>query len=467
MPTYRLITDQQIETDCADLLPAYEQYLRDFRQSVACPSGFTVLPRITMQPGESLSALRDRILAQGQCDYNDLMGDSIPFPVLHEFPFGHVPDAVPGDGIYFAPGPMTVDSGNIVTSKPEADPFGAFGRIGPFNVESTDTRISAQKYRDWLTDQMNPLPFLYAPEVAVDDHFAFPPYADIGAGASAQIPAGWTVHEMTGLTETGDNNDFQDGEWAIIAARPVMCNINLDGGFWNRLYNTGSSKEWRAANPGAYLEVIFGSEQDEWWSDDNLMVTAISTPYCNCCYIDWWGQEQLHLFFAGQPVGAVQRAAGYYAKKMYGTIQGSCAHMLLDPQLALVQAQNDINDLKAWKTSVQPKIDAVLAGTGGGGTTDTGTAITILSAKYRQVANTTTFKDCTAVVQALVAAGKPFFVYSDASVNGNGPCLSDPSWGVNPKDPYPQILKELVVTYSKGGGAAQTVVFGQFAAVTF
>jgi len=141
--------------------------------------------------------------------------------------------------------------------------------------------------------------------------------------------------------------------------------------------------------------------------------------------------------------------------------------MLLDPQLALVQAQNDINDLKAWKTSVQPKIDAVLAGTGGGGTTDTGTTITILSAKYRQVASPTTFKDCTAVVQALVASGKPFFVYSDASVNGNGPCLSDPSWGVNPKDPYPGVLKELVVTYSKGGGAAQTVVFGQFAAVTF
>jgi len=131
-----------------------------------------------------------------------------------------------------------------------------------------------------------------------------------------------------------------------------------------------------------------------------------------------------------------------------------------DVQAMLVPLQQQITDLSN-------KIDAVLAGTGGGGTTDTGTAITILSAKYRQVASPTTFKDATAVVQALVTAGKPFFVYSDAGVNGNGPCLSDPSWGVNPKDPYPGVLKELVVTYSKGGGAAQTIVFGQFAAVVF
>jgi len=131
-----------------------------------------------------------------------------------------------------------------------------------------------------------------------------------------------------------------------------------------------------------------------------------------------------------------------------------------DVQAMLVPLQQQITDLSN-------KIAPLLAGTGGGGTTDTGTAITILSAKYRQVASPTTFKDATAVVQALVTAGKPFFVYSDAGVNGNGPCLSDPSWGVNPKDPYPGVLKELVVTYSKGGGAAQTVVFGQFAAVTF
>lgn len=368
MQTYRLITDQQIQDNLGDVLTSYEQYMRDFRQSVSCPNGWTVLPRIVKQPGETAMQLRERILAS-PCDYNDLMGDDIPFIVLHEYPFGHYPDAVPGDGLYFTPGTLTVDVDNVVISKPDADPFGAFGRIGPYNKQSTDTDKSMEEYRQWLTDEMNPLPWLYAPEVWIDDHFAYAPYDDIGNGARAQIPAGWTVKDLRTLVGVGDTNDMIDGEWAQLATRPVMVNFNLDGGFWNRLYNTGSAKDWRATNPGAYLEVIFGSEQDEFWNDDNLMVAATTTPYCNCCYCDWWGEEHMGLFFAGRPIGDVQRAPGYWAKKVYGTIQGSCTKMLLDPQLALLDQEKRLSAVEQKIPLMQTTIDDLKAsgtGTGGG-----------------------------------------------------------------------------------------------------
>jgi len=242
--------------------------------------------------------------------------------------------------------------------------------------------------------------------------------------------------------------------------------IGRDGGVGE--YNTGSMADFASGNVMIAVALMFCSNgwMMRYWPLQRALLAGGSVAVL----YDPWAQFSLAGWDETTPLATVflREMRANYEMIFSGvgdyTITRRAGDVAIDPRV-----DGLLTRVAALETQAKADAIAIAALTpgGGGDTTDTGTAITILSAKYRQVASTTTFKDATAVVQALVASGKPFFVYSDASVNGNGPCLSDPSWGVNPKDPYPGVLKELVVTYSKGTGAAQTVVFGQFAAVVF
>jgi hypothetical protein len=97
-----------------------------------------------------------------------------------------------------------------------------------------------------------------------------------------------------------------------------------------------------------------------------------------------------------------------------------------DVQAMLAPLQQQITDLKA-------QIAPLLASGAGGGTTDTGGAVVIVSAIYRQRDNHALSVDNTAEVAALVAKGIPW----------------DP--GDDLKDPFKGVVKEEVIVYTKGG----------------
>jgi len=444
MPTFRFITDQAIEDNCADLLPLVEQYHRNVQQK-SVPNGFTVLPRINAQ-GMAPFDLRARCMAV-PCDYNVLIGDGVPFLMQGADTYYHGYGPEPADGFYFGGSNLVFDSAGTIISWQDTGLQMAHSRMY-YRWQSEDTvdtslalyRKSLQRLLDSPRYEM-----LYAGVIAIDDHFAYDPFRSIGDGSRAQVPSWWTMRDLRSLPVTEAGGSRTDGEWEGTVTQPILVSVNLDGGFQQGFYNTGYSADWRRINPGIKFLIGFGSFFGNEQNDQNLLTGCTTTDWCSSGLCNWWGRLPIGLFLAGRPLGDVLTNNTASPGERYLTaISGWCTDMITDAQLALTQATADIAALKTWQATAAPQLAALVSagpGTGGGGGTPP-PGIVVIAAHYRQVANPSVFVDVTVQVQALVNAGTP--------------------WSVHPglADPYVGILKELWVQWTHGG-PVQTQVFAQ------
>lgn len=271
------------------------------------------------------------------------------------------------------------------------------------------------------------------------------------------------VQNVVDLSSETDYNFFstQSGKSFLLGAF-MDGGVARDGGIG--LYNTGSVADFASGTVPVAVMLLYcshGGEFDGWF----LQRAALAGGAVAVLY-DPWGSQTLAGWSGKAPISQFLLPFQSTGRNTVWCVVGDGTIGLVPQQereVTEAEFQSALTSMTAeFNTKYTALSDRVSvlerAGSGGGG----GNAVVILSAKYRQAAAPNVYKDCTAIVQALYNTGKPFYVYSETA-----PCLSDPSWGADPRDPYPRVLKELWVEYSKGGSKVPLVTFAQWAQVVF
>lgn len=217
------------------------------------------------------------------------------------------------------------------------------------------------------------------------------------------------------------------------AGKKYFCASMYDGGepFFIGEYNTGSAADFASGLVAMAVMLLFCS--NGWHPDDWYLQRAALVGGSQAVTYGTWTPPSLSTWSPTVPIGqAVIQGGGQY------TI---CGDVML-PKLEddeLSQAQ--IDTINARFTADEARIQALEDAVKANPLPPPG-PIVVLSAHYRQVANPTVFVDVTSQVQTLVNAGRP--------------------WSVHPglADPYPNILKELWVSWTDSG-VAHTQVFSQ------